>query len=125
MQKTIMDPRHLEEIQNNDILQQRLAKFMAKWCFRNTILEDFHGKKGSKFSGRISQEEMELITKDFVNHCYQFIGMFFTTTHANGIIDGMKEKDACPELADPESTFTPQDFEAFEESVEVIRAALK
>lgn len=120
-----MDSKHLKEIQNNDILQQRLAKFMAKWCFRNTTLEDFHGKKGSRFSGRISEEEMEIITKDFVNHCYQFIGMFFATTYANGIIDGLKEQDACPELADPESTFTPQEFEAFEEALKGIRSALR
>lgn len=39
-----MDTELWTEIKNNEIFRKRLAKFMAKHCFRNTKLEDFHSK---------------------------------------------------------------------------------
>ena len=37
-----MDTKSLKEIQNNDVVRKRLAKFMARECFRNTKLEGLH-----------------------------------------------------------------------------------
>ena len=72
----------------------RLAKLMARDCFRNTILEDFHaGKVPSSQAGdhydvkvitpygeiqwdrlsRISDAEMKALMIDVVDHCYVFL----------------------------------------------------
>jgi hypothetical protein len=38
-----MNPKHVREIQTNEVLRKRLAKYMALLCFRNTdVLEDLH-----------------------------------------------------------------------------------
>jgi hypothetical protein len=37
-----MNMQSLEEIRNNDVVKKRLAKAMARDCFRNTKLEDYH-----------------------------------------------------------------------------------
>jgi hypothetical protein len=37
-----MDVKSLEEIRNNEVVRKRLAKAMARDCFRNTKLEDYH-----------------------------------------------------------------------------------
>jgi len=39
---SVMDTKHLKKIQENEVLRKRLAKFMTKFCFRNSKLENFH-----------------------------------------------------------------------------------
>jgi hypothetical protein len=53
-----MDFDSLNEIQHNDAVRKRLAKLMARDCFRNTKLEDFHsGKFPSSKTGDYSRCE--------------------------------------------------------------------
>jgi hypothetical protein len=50
-----MNPDQLAELKTNVALRKRLAKRMARDCFRNTILEDFHaGKTPSSQTGDCS-----------------------------------------------------------------------
>jgi hypothetical protein len=38
---TYMNPKHIREIQTNEVLRKRLAKYIALHCFRNTdVLEE-------------------------------------------------------------------------------------
>jgi hypothetical protein len=37
-----MRPDQVAELKNNDVLRGRLAKYLARECFRNTKLEDLH-----------------------------------------------------------------------------------
>jgi hypothetical protein len=37
-----MNAKSLEEVRNNEVVRKRLAKAIARDCFRNTKLEDFH-----------------------------------------------------------------------------------
>jgi hypothetical protein len=89
-----MNTKSLEEIQNNEVVRKRLAKAMARDCFRNTKLEDFHagtfpsskagdysdvkvvspyGEIGWERLSRLSDEEMKALMIDVVNHCYDFL----------------------------------------------------
>jgi hypothetical protein len=36
------DIKSLKEIRNNEVVRKRLAKLMARECFRNSSLEDLH-----------------------------------------------------------------------------------
>jgi hypothetical protein len=90
-----MSPDHLNEIGESDILRKRLAKWMAQFCFRNTMLEDLHD--------RISDDEMKELTTDSVNHCYALLTVLFFKTHrAYDIIELLKEHDPVPEWNEPE-----------------------
>jgi len=40
-----LNTAHIKELQKNDVVRKRLAKYMAQQCFRNTKLEDFHAGK--------------------------------------------------------------------------------
>jgi hypothetical protein len=76
------------------VVRKRLAKAMARDCFRNTALEDFHagafpssragdysdvkvvspyGEIGWERLSRLSDEEMKALMIDVVNHCYDFL----------------------------------------------------
>jgi hypothetical protein len=88
-----MDAAHFEEIQTNTVVRKRLAKLMAKNCFRNTRLEDLHS--------RISDQEMKVLMIDVVDHCYDFL-MELCSPHGDAIIDDLKRRDAVPEWDDPE-----------------------
>ena len=89
-----MNIKSLEEVQNNEVVRKRLAKAMARDCFRNTKLEDFHagtfpsskagdysdvkvvspyGEIGWERLSRLSDEEMKALMIDVVNHCYDFL----------------------------------------------------
>jgi len=64
-----MNIKSLSEIENNEIIKKRLAKLMAKYCFRNSELENLHG--GPKL--RFNDDEMKVLMKDVVNNCYDFL----------------------------------------------------
>jgi hypothetical protein len=56
-----MTPDQLAEVANNEVLRGRLAKLMARSCFRNTVLEDFHaGKVATSETGDYS--DVKVIT---------------------------------------------------------------
>ena len=88
-----MDTAHFEEMQTNAVFGKRLAKLMARECFRNTKLEDLHS--------RISDQEMKLLMIDVVDHCYDFL-MELCSPHGDAIIDDLKQRDPVPEWNDPE-----------------------
>src|ERR1700756_5587977 len=89
-----MNMQSLEEIRNNDVVKKRLAKAMARDCFRNTKLEDYHAgafpsSKTGDYSdvkvvspygeiawerlGRLSDEEMKALMMAFVDHGNDFL----------------------------------------------------
>jgi hypothetical protein len=90
-----MTPKQLTELKNNDILRQRLAKWMAYFCFRDTSkLEALHD--------RISNEEMKALTIDCVDNCYALVCMIFGTEGGGALIDMLKENDQVKQWNDPE-----------------------
>jgi hypothetical protein len=88
-----MNAPQLKALKNNDILRKRLAKLMAKFCFRDTKLEELHD--------RISDEEMKALMIDCANHCYALVCMLFATQGGNDLIDMLKEHDQVPHWDDP------------------------
>jgi hypothetical protein len=120
--RDLMTPEQLAKLKRDATLRKRLAKLMARDCFRNIArLEDFHGGKfpttqtgdysdvkvltpdreiqWSELS-RISDEEMKALMIDIVNHCYAFLTGLCTPEAAN-IIEKLKENDEVPEWNDP------------------------
>jgi ligand-binding SRPBCC domain-containing protein len=116
--------QHLEEIETNDALKKRLAKFMALRCFRNTKLEDLHAgtfpssltadysdvKVVSPFGeipwrklGRFSDEEMKILMIDVVNRCYEFLSELFDMPNGQSLIASLKQRDPAPKWNDPEA----------------------
>ncbi len=56
----------------NLVLQKRLAKFIARFCFRdNTPLEELHDDPDS----RITQDEMKALMIAAVQNCYAVVGL--------------------------------------------------
>jgi len=108
-----MTPDQLAELKNDATLRARLAKRMARDCFRNTILEDFHaGKVSSSQTGdysdvkvvtpygeihwnalsRISDTEMKALMIDIVDHCYDFL-MELCSPNGREVIENLKLRD--------------------------------
>jgi hypothetical protein len=83
-----MTPETLVELKNNEIVQKRLAKFMAQFCFRNSKLEDLHN--------RISDDEMKELMIDVVNRSYAFIWAILASQGGNGIIELLKDEANIP-----------------------------
>jgi len=91
-----MDGRSWEEVQQNQTVRKRLAKLMARDCFRNTAeLENLHAED------RIDDHEMKALMTEVVDQCYDFL-MELCSPHGNEVIDGLKQRDAVPEWNDPE-----------------------
>lgn len=67
-----MEMNNLERLRKSKVLQKRLAKYIARFCFRDgTILEDLHSDPGS----RISQAEMRALMIGAVQNCYMLVGL--------------------------------------------------
>ena len=118
-----MNSEHIRDIQKNDVVRKRLAKYMALHCVRNTrALEDLHsGTLPESESGdysdvkvvspsgeipwskvsRISDEEMKAMMIGVVNQCDQFLAMLFTTPAGDDVIEELKGRDAVPGWNDP------------------------
>ncbi len=91
-----MNPEQLSELKDNATLRKRLAKRMARDCFRNTKkLEDMHA------AGRISQDEVKALMIDVVDCSYDFL-MELCSPHGADIIEDLKRRDELPEWNDPE-----------------------
>jgi hypothetical protein len=118
-----MRPDQLAELKNDEVLRKRLAKVMARDCFRNTKLEDFHaGTYPSSQTGdysdvkvvspfgeipwtkvsRLSDDEMKALMIDVVNHCYEFVSKIFDDVVGEAIIETLKKNDLVPKWNDPE-----------------------
>jgi hypothetical protein len=90
-----MTPEQLAELKNNVALRMRLAKRMARDCFRNTSrLEDMHAMH------QIDNQEMKALMIDVVDYCYDFL-MELSSPHGAEIIDDLKRRDDLPEWDDP------------------------
>ncbi len=95
-----MNPKRIREIQTNEVLRKRLAKYITLHCFRNTdVLEDLHsGEVPISESGdysdvkvitpdreipwsdlsRFDNSEMKAMMIDVVNHCDQVLAILFS-----------------------------------------------
>jgi hypothetical protein len=63
-----MTPDQFDELINDEIIRKRLAKWMARDCFReNTEPESFHD--------RINDREMKRLMVGVVNNCYLFLSI--------------------------------------------------
>jgi hypothetical protein len=89
-----MSPDILAELLNNDLLRKRLAKWMARLCFReNTKLESFHD--------RIDDREMKELMIGVVNNCYLFLSILSNAEASASLIELMKLEDPLPQWKDP------------------------
>jgi hypothetical protein len=119
-----MTPDQFAELKQDATLRKRLAKRMARDCFRNTILEDFHaGKVPSSQTGdcsdvkvvtpygeiqwnalsRITDAEMRALMIDVVDHCHDFL-IELCGPRGSEIIEELKIRDELPAWNEPEPT---------------------
>jgi len=121
-----MNPKHIREIQTNEVLRKRLAKFIALHCFRNTdVLEDLHsGEVPISESGdysdvkvitpdgeipwsdlsRFGDREMKALMIDVVNRCDHVLAILFSTRVGDKLIEELGRRDLVPYWSDPEWT---------------------
>jgi hypothetical protein len=112
---------YLQEIRENELVRKRLAKLMARECFRNSKLEDFHaGTFPSSEAGdysdvkavspygeiawnklsRLSDDEMKELMIDVVNRCDTFLAALVGGPRE--MIEAVKQRDFVPKWQDPE-----------------------
>jgi hypothetical protein len=90
-----MTPEQLAELKTDATLRKRLAKRMARDCFRNTPkLEEMH------VMHQIDNDEMKVLMIDAVDYCYDFV-MDLCSPHGLEIIAALKEHDELSEWNDP------------------------
>jgi hypothetical protein len=121
-----MNPKHIREIGTNEVLQKRLAKYIALHCFRNTdVLEDLHSgevpiSEAGDYSdvrvitpngqipwsdlSRLDNREMKALMIDVVNHCDQVLAILFSTPVGDKLIEELGRRDLVPYWSDPEWT---------------------
>ena len=118
-----MNPKHIRQIQTNEVLRKRLAKYIALHCFRNTdVLEDLHsGEVPVSESGdysdvkvitpnteipwsnlsRFDNREMKAIMIEVVNRCDQVLAILFSTPVGDKLIEELGRRDLVPYWSDP------------------------
>ena len=85
-----MEGRSWEEVQQNETVRKRLAKLMARDCFRNAAeLEGLHAE------GRLDDQEIKALMIEVVDQCYDFL-MELCSPRGDDMIDGLKQRDAVP-----------------------------
>jgi hypothetical protein len=90
-----MNPDQLAELKTNEIVRKRLAKLMARDCFRNsTKLEDMHA------ADQIDDQEMQDLIVNVVDRCYDFL-MELCSPQGAEIIEDLKQSDKVPNWNDP------------------------
>jgi hypothetical protein len=90
-----MTPDQLAELKDNGTLRKRVAKKMARDCFRNSKkLEDMHAGHW------IDDQEMRALMSEVVDRSYDFL-MELCSPHGAEIIDDLKRRDELPEWGDP------------------------
>jgi len=122
-----MNAKHIREIQTNEVLRKRLAKYITLHCFRNTdVLEDLHsGEVPISVSGdysdvkvitpdreipwgdlsRFDNSEMKAMMIDVANHCDQVLAILFSTPLGNKLIKELGRRDLVPNWNNPEWTW--------------------
>jgi hypothetical protein len=91
-----MSPGQLAELKNNETLRKRLAKFMARECFRSSPrLEDMHTE------GKIGQEDMKELMIDVVNRTYLLLSVL-ASANGSEVVEILKEHDIVPKWNEPE-----------------------
>src|SRR5215467_13784499 len=92
-----MTPEDLAALKNNATLRKRLAKLMARECFRaSKKLEDMHT------AGNIGQEDMKELMIEAVNRTYLYVSAVFSSNASPEIIEHLKEHDPVPKWNEPE-----------------------
>ena len=121
-----MNPKHIRDIQTNEVLRKRLAKYIALHCFRNTdVLEDPHsGEVPISESGdysdvklitpdreipwsnlsRLDNREMKALMIEVVNRCDQVLAILFSTPVGDKLIEELGRRDLVPYWSEPEWT---------------------
>lgn len=118
-----MNPKHIRELQKNEVLRKRLAKYLALHCFRNTELENLHAgtvpiSESGDYSdvkvitprgeipwtklSRFDNNEMKALMKDVVNHCDLHLASLFSTPVGEELIEELQRRDLVPEWNDPD-----------------------
>ena len=111
-----MNIKSFEEIRNSEVIRKRPAKAMARDCFRNTKLADFHAgtfpsSEADDYSvvkvvspygeiewnklGHLSDEKMRTLMIDAVNHCYDFLTVL-CSPFGETIVEHLKQHDVLP-----------------------------
>jgi hypothetical protein len=91
-----MNLEQLAELKNNETLRKRLAKFMARECYRGSPrLEEMHTE------GKIGQEDMKELMIDVVNRTYLFLSVL-AGNNGSEVINILKQSDMVPKWNDPE-----------------------
>lgn len=121
-----MNLKHVIEIQTNEVLRKRLAKYIALHCFRNTdVLEDLHSgevpvSESVDYSdvkvitpdreipwsdlSRFDNSEMKAMMIDVVNRCDRVLAILFSTPEGDKLIQELGRRDLVPYWIDPEWT---------------------
>jgi len=121
-----MNAKHIREIQTNEVVRKRLAKFIALHCFRNTdVLENLHSgevsvSKAGDYSdvkvitpvgeipwgnlSRFDDREMKAMMIEVVNRCDQVLAILFSTPVGDKLIAELGKRDLVPYWNDPERT---------------------
>ena len=112
----------VKAIVTDPVLQQRLAKYPVRQCFRNSVLEDLHaGMAPSSKSGdysdveirtpfgaipwnrhsRFDDAEMKVLMIDVVNRTYQFIRELFDEDIGGRLLLQLAAQDPLPKWRNP------------------------
>lgn len=109
-------------LRSNKLIRQRLAKFIALHCFRNTKLEDLHaGYSPSTEAGdysdvtvtspfgeipwnrlsRLNDSEMKDLMISVVQRCYGFVHVLADAERAVQLLEALQEVDVAPTWNEP------------------------
>jgi hypothetical protein len=89
-----MTPEQFDHLIKDEVIRKRLAKWMARDCFReNTDLESFHD--------RISDSEMKQLMIGVVNNCYLLLSILANAEASAALIELIKLKDPLPQWNEP------------------------
>jgi hypothetical protein len=89
-----MTSQQLDELLKDEVVRKRLAKWMARDCFReNTELESFHD--------RITDSEMKELMIGVVNNCCLFLSILSNAEASAALLELMKLGDPLPQWNDP------------------------
>jgi len=92
-----MNPDQLAELKNDDVLRKRMAKWMARLCFRNIKgLENMHA------ADQIDNLEMKALMVDVVDHCYAFLVILCNAQGCESLFELLKLNDQLPQWDEPE-----------------------
>ena len=120
-----MTPETARKLSSDPELMKRLAKYLARQCFRNTMLEDLHaGITPSSQTGdytdvvvrspygeipwprlsRLSDEEMKALMIDVVNKTYRTLRLLFDIRTGDELIEILAQRDLVPQWNEPTSS---------------------